>query len=483
MSEEYNPFLDDSPPSHEEEFTHVEGSRSGNGQPENGSVSRENYTENGDAAVIQPEQKYISLDEHASSMMRSVSIEEDVDGFAALIGSDEPRGEQNKDLFVKVDRPDKHVEGYVSYTVTTKTTRGEFQQPEYHVQRRYMDFIWLRSKLEETCLTHIIPPLPEKFTFTKHFERFDPDFLKTRQKALDKFLNRIADHPVMSFNEHLHKFLTAQAWEMTAARKQSVGVMTKFSGSVKTAATSLIFKNRDPEFDHVLQFLNSFQKKVQAFGVLSDEIAKERFYLLEDLEEYASAFHLWANSETKLGTPLTATASALDRNVEAIKGLLRVQDSRFSEPLREYNLYVDSVRTAMRKRDQFQLEYEVCMEDLNKKRNEKEQIDSTGEAKSIATFFGKDPEKVKEEKLEKLNEQIKELIIESEALGDRKERADHDIKADVERWQRHKRRDMKFLLLEMSERHIKYYESCLNAWQEALGAVAGPNALGDSEDE
>ena len=44
--------------------------------------------------------------------------------------------------------------------------------------------------------------------------------------------------------------------------------------------------------------------------------------LLEDLEEYASAFHLWANSETKLGTPLTATALALDKNVDAIKGLV-----------------------------------------------------------------------------------------------------------------------------------------------------------------
>ena len=65
--------------------------------------------------------------------------------------------------------------------------------------------------------------------------------------------------------------------EMTAAKKHSVGVMSKFSGSVKTAATSLIFKNRDPEFDHVLQFINSFQKKIQAFGLLSDEIAKERF--------------------------------------------------------------------------------------------------------------------------------------------------------------------------------------------------------------
>ena len=46
MSDEYNPFLDDSPPPQEKEFTHIEHSRPGNSQPENGSVSRENYTEN-----------------------------------------------------------------------------------------------------------------------------------------------------------------------------------------------------------------------------------------------------------------------------------------------------------------------------------------------------------------------------------------------------------------------------------------------------
>ena len=64
---------------------------------------------------------------------------------------------------------------------------------------------------------------------------------------------------------------------MTTARKQATGVMSKFSGTVKSAAASLIFKNRDPDFDHMLQFVNSFQKKIQSFGLLSDEIAKERF--------------------------------------------------------------------------------------------------------------------------------------------------------------------------------------------------------------
>ena len=55
-------------------------------------------------------------------MMRSVSIEEDADGFAALIGSDDSQSGSSRDLFVKVDKPEKHVEGYVSYNVTTKVS-------------------------------------------------------------------------------------------------------------------------------------------------------------------------------------------------------------------------------------------------------------------------------------------------------------------------------------------------------------------------
>lgn len=71
--------------------------------------------------------------------------------------------------------------------------------------------------------------------------------------------------------------------EMTSSRKQSVSVVSRLSGTMKTAAASLIFKNRDPEFEHSLQFINSFQKKVQSFGFLSDEIAKDKFCKLKFL--------------------------------------------------------------------------------------------------------------------------------------------------------------------------------------------------------
>lgn len=41
-------------------------------------------------------------------------------------------------------------------------------------------------------------------------DRFSEEFVETRRKALDKFLKRVADHPVLSFNEHFNAFLSAK---------------------------------------------------------------------------------------------------------------------------------------------------------------------------------------------------------------------------------------------------------------------------------
>ncbi len=137
----------------------------------------------------------------------------------------------------------------VCVCVFSQTTRIEFDLPEYCVRRRYQDFDWLRIKLEDSQPTHLIPvgqmshtaahvmscfsfrkrliyplcsasspssvsrhlqPLPEKFVMKGVVDRFSEEFVETRMKALDKFLKRVADHPVLSFNPHLNAFLSAK---------------------------------------------------------------------------------------------------------------------------------------------------------------------------------------------------------------------------------------------------------------------------------
>lgn len=41
-------------------------------------------------------------------------------------------------------------------------------------------------------------------------ERFNDDFIETRRKALDRFLNKISEHPILSYSQHLKVFLTTE---------------------------------------------------------------------------------------------------------------------------------------------------------------------------------------------------------------------------------------------------------------------------------
>lgn len=92
----------------------------------------------------------------------------------------------SRDLQVKVDNPQKHLETletYITFRITTRvrsilllpyfhyrcfsidnifyallqSTTPEFEEAEYVVRRRYNDFIWLRQKLVDSYPTHIIP--------------------------------------------------------------------------------------------------------------------------------------------------------------------------------------------------------------------------------------------------------------------------------------------------------------------------------------
>lgn len=53
-------------------------------------------------------------------------------------------------------------------------------------------------------------------------DRFSEEFVETRMKALDKFLKRVADHPVLSFNPHLNAFLSAKVRRRKRRRPENL---------------------------------------------------------------------------------------------------------------------------------------------------------------------------------------------------------------------------------------------------------------------
>eukprot|EP00057_Strongylocentrotus_purpuratus_P014176 XP_011668650.1 PREDICTED: sorting nexin-30 isoform X3 [Strongylocentrotus purpuratus] len=367
----------------------------------------------------------------------------------ALIGSYNFEDDDDaRDLFIKVDDPMRHtgkMESFVSYRVTTKTTRSSFDNPEYSVRRRYQDFLWLRQKLAEVQPTHLVPPLPEKQSM--RLDRFAPEFLAARRRALHKFLERISEHPVLSFNENLQVFVTAKAWELTAHRRQSMSLMSRMGSSLRTTTTAALLRNRSPEFTVMGEYVQMLGEKLGSIERISLRILQESKDYVSELKTYSPAFRLWSNSETELTTPLSKMADGVEICTQSIEDQNTYQETDFLPFVKEYSLYTESIKTVLKKRDQFQMEHELAVEELNKKKNEREQIHS------------------------KRRQLIPKLQKEVEVFSDRAECANADLKADMERWHHNRRKDMKDMLSGMAYQQIMSNTGILQAWEDVISSL------------
>ncbi|KAJ3606011.1 hypothetical protein NHX12_028054 [Muraenolepis orangiensis] len=378
----------------------------------------------------------------ASSLLNRLQLDDDQDADALdLYASTETR-----DLFVTVDDPKKHVstmETYITYRVSTKTTRIEFQLPEYSLRRRYQDFDWLRMKLEDSQPTHLIPPLPEKFVMKGVVDRFSEEFVETRMKALDKFLKRVADHPVLSFNPHLNAFLTAKDLN----KRQGLALLTKVGESVKQAAGGYKLRGRPAEYSAMGEYLDTFNQKLGTLDRIAQRILKEQTEYLVELREYGSVYAGWAGSEDSLRQPLEGVAGCVSTCCGAMEDLSENMSQDLLPVLREYVLYIESMKNVLKKRDQSQAEYEGRLE---------------------AAVIRKQEDKTP-------------VPVEVEKCQDRLECFNADLKADWERWQSNKRQDFKQLLTSMADKNVNYYEKCQSAWESLVSMLQDDQAENTNE--
>ncbi|XP_041741183.1 sorting nexin-30-like isoform X1 [Coregonus clupeaformis] len=358
----------------------------------------------------------------SSSLLNRLQLDDDLDG-------------ETRDLFVTVDDPKKHVstmETYITYKVATKTTRVEFDLPEYSVRRRYQDFDWLRTKLEDTQPTHLIPPLPEKFVMKGVVDRFSEEFVETRRKALDKFLKRVADHPVLSFNQHLNAFLSAKDLN----KRQGLALLSKMGESVKYVTGGYKLRGRPMEFSVMGDYLDLFTQKLGTIDRIAQRIIKEQSEYLVELREYGPLYTTWAASEAELQEPLEGVSGCIANCSSALDELTEDMSEDFLPVLREYVLYIESVKAVLKKRDNIQAEYEAKLEAAAFQKEER----------PAATQVPTDVEKCQ----------------------DRVECFNADLKSDWDRWQNNKRQDFRQLLTGMADHNIHYYEKCLAAWESVI---------------
>ncbi|XP_043472791.1 sorting nexin-30-like [Leptopilina heterotoma] len=418
---------------------------------------------------------------YSTSVEGSLVISPSVDSFSTLPEQEAADFQlDSRDLQVKVDNPQKHVETletYITFRITTKSTRSEFEEGEYTVRRRYNDFIWLRQKLVEAYPTHIIPPMPGKHSLLAQLDRYSKEFIIARMKLLHIFLNRIVNHPILSYNKSLIIFLTSKSAEFSVHRKNRSSVLVKVADSLPNISSVYTTKQNNSEFEHVREYCLSLSEKLATMDKISQRIYKERLDYLMELHQLHPIFTLWATTEPELEPILLAMAKAVETNAAAHKKLL---DSVPCEE-KEYVAYIEAVKDALSRRNSMQIEYEMTVDELSKRRLEKDQVINASPTQQANQGWGGSIWKSdsRDEKLEKLDNSISRLVKGVEVLQDRLECANENLHSDLERWNIEKRTDLKNMLIAMSDQHICHYQECVTAWEDILAGFKIDNVVSE----
>lgn len=78
------------------------------------------------------------------------------------------------------------------------------------------------------------------------------------------------------FLSHIFLF-DCKLQELTSVKKQSPGLMSRMSDSMRNMASSWMLKTREPEFQEMAEYTKNFREKMLALETISDKIAKDRF--------------------------------------------------------------------------------------------------------------------------------------------------------------------------------------------------------------
>ncbi|XP_035981307.1 sorting nexin-7 isoform X4 [Fundulus heteroclitus] len=317
------------------------------------------------------------------------------------------------------------------------TTCSEFDSSQYEVRRRYQDFLWLKSRLEDNYPTLIVHPLPEKFVMKGMVDRFNDDFIETRRKALHRFLNRISEHPILSNSHYFKVFLTEE--ELAPHRKQGPGFLSRMGETMRTMANSVRgLRSKLEEFDVMQEYVEDFSNKICSVDKVTQRIIKEQREYMDELKHYSSTYFQWAESEKELAEPLKGIGSCVERCSKETQEQVQHLSEVLVPALHEYVLCADTLKAVMRRRNNIQAEFEAKNEALASRKTDQEMWQE-----------------------------------EVDDLADRVEQANNALRGDWSRWRTRMRADLKSALISSAVKNVDYYEKCLAVWETFLLSQRG----------
>ncbi|KAJ9115493.1 hypothetical protein QFC22_005251 [Naganishia vaughanmartiniae] len=255
------------------------------------------------------------------------------------------------------------IRGHVVYTVTTRTTSPHFHSTstaigagagrggmvEASVLRRFSQFLWLVERLGANNPGVIVPPVPDK----QISGRFEDQFVETRRAALEKCLNKIANHPVLALDPDLRLFLESEAFEYEVKHRKheasqsqdgGKGLLASLGGSIGGPR----FIEKDDWFEQKKAFLDSLESQMKGLIKSVEAASKHRLDLATTIADFSGTITALSESDLSmdLSQALQRFAGLINREKEREEGQAKMDVVKLLSTADEYLRWIGSVRMA-----------------------------------------------------------------------------------------------------------------------------------------
>lgn len=148
---------------------------------------------------------------------------------------------------------------HTEYKVRTKTNSKAFKNEDFTVNRRYRDFVWLYNALNNNNPGIVVPPPPEKqqlgnlcFWIILTEGRFQEEFVEARRAALERMLNKIAQHPLLQRDIDFKLFIESEAFNVDVKqREKSNSISGESKGFMGSIGLGGSYGGKIPDSDDV----------------------------------------------------------------------------------------------------------------------------------------------------------------------------------------------------------------------------------------
>ncbi|KAL2549813.1 Sorting nexin 2B [Forsythia ovata] len=405
---------------------------------------------------------------------------------------------------------------YFTYLITTFTNLPEFNGTEFNVRRRFRDVVTLSDRISESYRGLFIPIRPDKSVVESQVMQQN-EFVEQRRMALEKYLGRLAAHPVLRRSEELRVFLTVSG-KVPLARttdvasrmldgavrlpKQLLGGESAVGGAAEVSevaqpakggrdllrifrelrqsvvndwgATKPPFIEEDKEFLEKKEKLQDFEQQISNVSQQAESLVKNQHDMGETMGQLGLAFVKLTKFETEEAIYDSQRACAADmKNVAtaAVKASrlyreLNAQTVKHLDKLHEYLGVMLAVNNAFSDRTSALLTVQTLLSELSSLNSRIEKLEAAS-----SKIFGGDRSRIR--KIEELRETVRVTEEAKNCAVREYERIKENNKNELERLDKERHDDFLSMLKGFVVNQAGYAEKIANTWETVAEETIG----------